>query len=357
MFRLDQVTAVRSIEQMETRMQKPVVQDTDSERAVLGSLMYAGQCGKDEQEAMALLSPDSFSEPQHVEIYRAIESLIAKGLPCDESAVASELTRAGALTVAGGRVYLEGMTAAVYTNANICYHARNVRDYANRRAVRAVCMAAYNAAGDPAVALVQAIAAATHGLQNASAGGASKVYSPLRKHIVDAIAKIEAARTREDGVTGLPTGFDILDEMTGGLQPGQFVVVAARPSMGKTAFACDVLRYAAIHAKVNAAFASLEMQGVQVATRLLGASGGICSVAMSNGRMSSNELSRLGEAIGMLSEGDRIHIADMTPIATGDLSAATRALHARHGLGLLVVDYLQLLQGDNQSERNRERQP
>ncbi|MBI3872790.1 MAG: replicative DNA helicase [candidate division Zixibacteria bacterium] len=325
-------------------------QALDVEMAVLGAMMRDTDAVG---VVIEILRPADFYKPAHRKIYTAIEALFERSEPVDLATVAGALDRAGELERCGGRGALIDIADSVFTAANAASHARIVQEKAVLRrlitASQRISDSCYTAPGDVSDLLDEAEGQIFAISESRAQQDFVKIDS-LLPHTFD---QIEKYREAGGGITGLPTGFDELDTLTAGLHKSDLVVLAGRPSMGKTALALNMVEHLAIEKKVPCGIFSLEMSKEQVAERMLCSYGHINAHHMRTGRLRPAEYSNLGIAVGPLSDAP-IFIDDSAAIGVLELRAKARRLKAQHKIGLVVVDYLQMMHGPRNAENRQQ---
>jgi replicative DNA helicase len=314
----------------------------DAERAVLGAVLLDADALI---RAGEQLDDSMFYREGHRRIFRAALSLTQRGNVVDTLTLADELERRGELQESGGREYLSFLVDAVPTVANVEYHARIVREKAIlRRLIETSTEIVSEAfeARQPATDLLDLAESRIFQLgQTRDRAG----FARLKELLWPAMEKLEALAQRESAVTGVPSGFNDLDQMLSGFQPADLVIVAARPSMGKTAFTLNIAQHAAITSKKSVAFFSLEMSKESLVQRLLASEALIDAQALrKGGRALEEAMPRLAQATGILSHAP-IYIDDTPGIGLLEMRSKARRLKAEHNLELIIVDYLQLMTG------------
>lgn len=326
-------------------------QDVEAERSVIGAMLLdRGALG----DAIELLTPDDFYRPAHASIFECITNLFERNEPVDEVTLSAELTRTGLLEGAGGRAAIASLASSVPTAANAAFYARIVREKAmGRRLIQAatsIAAAGYEAVSDVDVLLDHAEAK----IFEITSAREHRGFVALKEVVKDAFKRIEKLYERKDPITGIASGFADLDKLTSGLQPGELIIVAGRPSMGKTAFALNVAQNAAIRHNVPAAVFSLEMSKEQLVMRMLCAEARIDGHRMRGGFLKDSDWPKLAKAAGSLAEAP-MYIDDTGSLSLLEMRAKARRLQADKGLGLIVVDYLQLMRG-RATQEGRERE-
>ncbi|MFL6024400.1 MAG: replicative DNA helicase [Marmoricola sp.] len=321
-------------------------QDVDAEQSVLGSMLISKDAIAD---VLEVAKAHDFYRPAHETIFNAIIDLYSRSEPADPVTVSAELQRRGELVKIGGAPYLHTLSASVPIAANAGYYADIVREKAIlRRLVDAgtkIAQLGYAGEGqvDDTVDRAQAeIYAIT---ENRS----SEDYAPLSAIMEGTLDEIEAISNRDGSLTGVPTGFTDLDELTNGLQAGQMVIVAARPAMGKSTLGLDICRAASIHNNMTSVIFSLEMTRSEITMRLLSAEGKIPLNHIRNGPMSDDDWAKLARKMGEVSSAP-MFIDDSPNMTMMEIRAKARRLKQRHDLKLIVIDYLQLMSSGRKVE-------
>ncbi|MFI0596603.1 replicative DNA helicase [Streptomyces griseus] len=326
-------------------------QDIPAEQSVLGSMASWDQAAIDCQD---ILKPEDYYRPAHATIHQAIVDLRAKGEPCDPVQLGAYLRRQGDLDRVGGAPYLHTLVQAVDSPANGSFHAEIVREKAIlRRLTEAgmkITQSGYAGEGeidDLVAAAAAEIAAVVEGT------GKDDDFLLPRDTMEGTLDKVDAAKN-STGVTGLATGFSDLDRVTSGLQPGQMVVVAGRPGMGKSTLALDMARHSAVKQNTPAAFISLEMSVDELNMRLLSAEAKVALHHLRSGNTTEEDWTRMARYLPQITEAP-LYITESAN-TLGAIQAKCRRLKSRvPDLGLIVIDYLQLVTvGGRQESRERE---
>jgi len=324
--------------------------DLLSEQSTLGGMLLSKDAVADVVET---LRGSDFYVPKHEVIFEAILSLYSHGEPTDVIAVTDELMKAGDLQRAGGVDYLHSLTSIVPTAANAGYYAGIVQERALlRRLVDAgtrIVQMGYDGEGE-AVELVNQAQAEVYAVTGQEQ---SEDYVPLEVAIGAAVEEIELAKGRDGQMTGVPTGFADLDNLTNGLHAGQMIVVAARPAMGKSTLALDFARAAAIKSNKAAVFFSLEMGRSEIAMRLLSAEGEIFLQKLRKGDLDSRDWTKLAATRGRINEAP-LYIDDSPNMTLVEIRAKCRRLKQRVGLSMVIIDYLQLLTSGKRVESRQQ---
>jgi replicative DNA helicase len=324
-------------------------QAVDLEESVLGCcLLY-----KDALLAVVdILKPESFYKDAHQIIYEAIQQLYSRFEPVDVLTVISELRKAGKLEQIGGPYYLTQITKII-SAANIEYNARIIQQmFINRELIRIsheISLAAY----DPATDCFENLEQAETSLMAIGQAGTKKDFTHISKAIRSTITEIETIQQGE--FSGIPSGFTDLDRLTCGWQKGNLIIIAARPGMGKTALAMKMARNAAVDFKKPMAIFSLEMSEMELTKRLLSGESDLKHNIFKNGNLRIDEWDQLNFSIKGLIEAP-IYIDDTPAMSLFDLRAKSRRMRQRYGVEMILVDYLQLMKGDQKKNGNREQE-
>ncbi|KXS31429.1 MAG: Replicative DNA helicase [Candidatus Gallionella acididurans] len=317
----------------------------EAEQSVLGGLLLeAGALDK----ITDLVLADDFYRNEHRLIYRQIIRLSEQAKPVDVITVAEALEIAGELDKVGGLPYLGGLAQNVPSAANIRRYGEIVRERSIMRKLAEVgsdiASSAYNPTGRDAAQLLDEAESKVFEIAEAGSKGKQGFIGmpPLLSQVVERIETLYA-RDNPSDITGTATGFTDLDRMTSGLQPGDLVIVAGRPSMGKTAFSINIAENVAMDSKLPVAIFSMEMGANQLVMRMLGSVGKLNQHDLRTGRLQDDDWGRLTHALGRLNDAP-IYIDESAALSALDLRARSRRLHRQNnGLGLIVVDYLQLM--------------
>jgi len=317
----------------------------EAEQAVLGGLLIDPVAW---DQVADVVRQEDFYRPDHQLIFGAIAAVSGEGKPCDAVTVAGYLERNGQLEKAGGLAYLSSIARDTPTAANVRAYAQIVRERSlMRQLIQAgtqIASAVYNNDGTSARDLVDRAEQRVFEIAEGSFRGREGARA-VRDLLPAVIDQIDEWHTNPDKLRGLPTGFTEFDKITGGLRGGDLVIIAGRPSMGKTTLAVNMAEYAAVHPGTRASVAlfSMEMPSEQVITRMLASVGGVPLSSLRSGRISDDDWVRITGATSQLSEA-KIFIDETPALNPTELRARARRVKREHGLHLIVVDYLQLMQ-------------
>ena len=324
--------------------------DVAAEQCVLGGMLLSKDAISD---VIEVIRPSDHYRPAHQLVHEAILDLYARGEPADAITVSNELTRRGELTRIGGAPYLHTLIASVPTAANAGYYARIVRERAIlRRLVEAgtrIVQFGYAGDGD-ADDLVDRAQAEVYAVTDRRI---AEDYHPLSEIMPAALEEIEAIGAHGGGISGVPTGFADLDSLTNGLHPGQMVVVAARPAVGKSALALDFARSATIRHGLPTVVFSLEMGRNEITMRLLSAEARVPMHVMRTGQMSDDDWGRLAKRMSEVADAP-LFIDDSPNMSLMEIRAKCRRLKQRHDLKLVIIDYLQLMSSPKRVESRQQ---
>ncbi|MDN3023735.1 replicative DNA helicase [Streptomyces sp. S.PB5] len=325
-------------------------QDLDAEQSVLGGMLLSKDAIADVVE---ILKGHDFYKPAHETIFQAILDVYAKGEPADPITIAAELTKRGEINKVGGASYLHTLVQTVPTAANAEYYAEIVHERAVlRRLVEAgtrITQMGY-AADDDVDEIVNRAQAEIYAVTEQRT---SEDYLPLGDIMEGALDEIEAIGSRTGEMTGVPTGFTDLDSLTNGLHPGQMIVIAARPAMGKSTLALDFARAASIKNNLPSVIFSLEMGRNEIAMRLLSAEARVALHHMRSGTMTDEDWTRLARRMPEVSAAP-LYIDDSPNLSMMEIRAKCRRLKQRNDIKLVIIDYLQLMQSGKRSESRQQ---
>jgi replicative DNA helicase len=324
--------------------------DIAAEQSVLGAMLLSKDAIADVVE---VLREGDFYRPSHQVIYATVLDLYGRGEPADAVTVAADLTRTGDIGRVGGAPYLHTLVSMVPTAANAGYYGRIVREQAIlRRLVEAgtrIVSMGYAGTGDVDMMVDRAQAE----VYDVTDRRTSEDYAPLSDLMGDALNEIEAISNRGGEMVGVPTGFTELDKLTNGLHPGQLIIIAARPAIGKSTLGVDIARAASIKHGLASVIFSLEMSRNEIVMRLLSAEAQVPLHHMRSGTMSDADWSKLAAKMGTVSEAP-LFIDDSPNMTLMEIRAKCRRLKQRHDLRLVIVDYLQLMTSGKRVESRQQ---
>ncbi|WP_098470056.1 replicative DNA helicase [Serinibacter salmoneus] len=325
--------------------------DVAAEQSVLGGMMLSKDAIADVVE---VIRGNDFYRPAHEMVFDAVVDLYGRGQPTDVIAVADELGKRGEIGRVGGHGYLHTLISSVPTAANAGYYAGIVRERAVlRKLVEAgtrIAQLGYATDGGDVDDLVNSAQSEIYAVTERRT---SEDYKPLKDIIVGAMDEIQAAVSRDGEFVGVPTGFSEMDRLTNGLHPGQMIVVAARPAMGKSTMALDVVRSASIHHNMTSAVFSLEMSANEIVMRMLAAEAQVPLQRLRQGPMEDRDWNKLAGTVSAISEAP-LFIDDSPNMSLMEIRAKCRRLKQRHDLKLVVIDYLQLMSSGKRVESRQQ---
>jgi replicative DNA helicase len=321
--------------------------DLEAEKAVLSALLIDNDAI---HSVYTEVVPEDFYHPAHRQLYLSMLALQDTNQPVDLHTLADYLNSQKTLDAIGGPIFLAEIADYEATAANVVHHARIVRDKSVKRSLIAVATEIAESGYDQTDAADHLLDSAESKIFEIGQQKARTAFRSLHDEVDDALDYIEKLVQRSGELTGVPTGFRGFDELTGGLQPGELVVIAARPSMGKTALALNIARNAAIEHRKKVAIFSLEMTKRALAIRLLASEASFDFSGVRKGFGRPEDLKKLTKAGGKLADAD-IWIDDSGLITILEIKAKCRRLASERGLDLVIVDYLQLAHGDNRNQR------
>jgi len=322
----------------------------EAEKSVLGAILIHNDAFN---HAAELIDSRDFFRDAHRRIFDKMVALSERNDAIDLVTLSEELRRSGELEEIGGPAYITSLADGVPRTANVEHYARIVKEKATLRSLihsaNRILADAYQAEEDADIILDGAEKAIFEIAEDRIREG----FVPLRDLVQSSFATIEKLQQHKGLVTGVPTGFVDLDEMTSGLQPSDLVLVAARPSMGKTSFVLNIAQHIGTQTDMTVGFFSLEMSKEQLFMRMLTSEARIDAHRFRSGYLNEKDYGRLSHALGTLAEA-RVFIDDSASIGVLEMRAKARRLQAEHGLHLLIIDYIQLMQGRGRFESRQQ---
>jgi replicative DNA helicase len=322
----------------------------EAEASVLGSLML-------DRNAIVrvadFLRPEDFYLDSHAQVYRAVLNLYDRADPIDLLTIAAELETMRVLERIGGQAFLAELQSGVPTAANVEYYGHLVEEGATKRKLIGAGGRITALGFDESTPAAQALDTAESVIFNIAEGRITQDFVALKDILKTTWDQIEQIHKDQSVISGVPSGFNDLDAKTGGFQKSDLIIIAARPGIGKTSITLNIAQHAAIQYKIPVAIFSLEMSEQQLVTRLLCSEASVDSYRLRTGLLKDAEWPRIAQAMGALSEA-QIYIDDSPNVSVMEMRTKTRRLKSANNLGLVVVDYLQLMQGRNQENRVQE---
>ncbi len=327
-------------------------QAIDLEEAVLGAMMLE----KDAVSAVIdILSPDVFYKEANKKIMEAIKNLFAKSEPIDILTVTNELKSTGFLEMVGGPYYITMLTSRIASTANVEYHARIILQKHIQRELIRISSVIIKDAFEDTTDVFDLLDRAESSLFSVSESNLRRSFEDMPSLVKQAIQDIESARDADEHLRGVPSGYVDIDRITSGWQRSDLIILAARPSMGKTAFALNMARNIAVDFDKPIAFFSLEMSAVQLVTRLISSETELKSDKLKRGDLAGYEWQQLTDKVSNLVNA-KIFIDDTPALTIFELRAKCRRLKQQHDIQMIFIDYLQLMSGGGDNKGNREQE-
>jgi len=328
-------------------------QNLEAEKAVLGAILLDNQAL---YKALEVISPDEFYLPKHRRIFEAMITLLTEqNQVVDLVTLSDHLQHAGALEAVGGSAYLTDLAQAVATAASVTYHAKLIHETGINRILINVSTEIVTRGYEGTNRVDELLDYAERNIFGIAERRLKRSFSPMGAVVTDTVEHINKLYEQKEKITGIPTGFSDLNDKTAGLQPSDLIVVAGRPSTGKTSLALGMALHAALHSSrpSKVAIFSLEMSKEQLCMRLLSAEGRVDMHRIRTGQLQREDWPNLTRAASKLSES-KIYIDDTPGITALEMRAKIRRQKAETGLDLVVVDYLQLMSGSDNSENRQQ---
>ena len=326
--------------------------DEDAEQAVLGSMLTDNDAV---MAAVEVLKEDAFYREDNKIIYQAILNLYSKSEPIDIITLKDELESMGKFEQVGGFEYLASLPDKVPTTANVQKYIKIVEEKSVLRNLIKTANEIIELGYNPTEDVEDIMDGAEKKIFDIMQSKNTKSYTPIKDVLVESFTNLEKLYNQKQHVTGVPTQFYDLDDKTAGLHGSEFILVAARPAMGKTAFALNIATNAALRANVPVAIFSLEMSKDQLVNRMLCSEAMVDSNKVRTGKLDEEDWTKLAEAIGPLSEAG-VYIDDTPGISVMEIRTKCRKLKMEKNIGLVVIDYLQLISGSNKRNGSREQE-
>ena len=326
-------------------------QNLEAEQSILGGILLENSSIN---SALEILSKDDFYNEAHRKIFSIVIELSDKNEPVDLITLSNALKDRSMLDSVGGTSYLASLVDNVPSAANVVNYAKIVKEKAILRGLIGSATEIINSCYETGSDVDEVLDKAEHSIFEISENKVRPSFYPIRDIVKDSFRAIEDLYARKELITGVPTGFDKIDDLTCGLQKSDLIIVAGRPSMGKTAFALNIAQFAALEGQTPVAIFSLEMSKEQLAFRLLASEAKVDSQRLRKGFLGETDWPKLTTAAGRLSEAP-LYIDDTPAITVLEMKAKSRRLAADAGLGLIVVDYIQLMRAGGYRD-NREQE-
>lgn len=325
-------------------------QNIDAEQSVLGAILLDREAI---YKAMKVLRPEDFYRESHKLIYETMLLLNESGSPVDLITVSEQLRQQGELEKAGGVAFIASLAEVVPTAANVEYYARIVEEKSLLRTLIHVTTRIAGMGYEEGEEPEKLIAEAERMIMELGSRKVATAFHAIKDILLDTFTHLEFLYNNKGGVTGVPTSFDDMDRICCGLQPSDFIILAGRPSMGKTALGLNIGYNAALRHNVPTAVFSLEMSKEQLVQRILCAEAKVDQHRLRTGTLEEEDWHNLHETAGKLARAP-VYIDDTAAITVRQVRAKARQLQSEKGLGLIVIDYLQLMQGSRRSENRQQ---
>jgi len=325
-------------------------QNVEAEQSVLGGILIENGAI---HKVMETLTPEDFYREAHRRIYDTLIDLSERDEPADLITLTNELRKKDLLDAVGGASYVTSLIDSVVTAANIEYYAKIIKEKSILRKLIETATTIVTQSFEDRSDVESLLDQAEQAIFQISDNRVRPSFYPIRDIVKDSFKTIERLFEKKELVTGVPSGFKELDQRTAGFQPADLIIVAGRPSMGKTAFCLNVAQYAAIEKKIPVAVFSLEMSKEQLVIRMLCSEAQVEGTRLRTGYLTESDWPRLTLAAGNLSDAP-IYIDDSAALSVLELRAKARRLNAEYGLGMIIIDYLQLMKGRSRVESRQQ---
>ena len=325
-------------------------QNIEAEQSVLGASLLDKEVLSTITE---IIDVSDFYREDHKEIFEAIMDLYERGEPIDLITVSEQLKIRGSIDAVGGLEYLTNLVNAVPTTANAKHYAKIVEEKSILRRLIKTSSEIINMGYDETEEVEYILDRAEKGIFDISQKRNSQGFVQIKDVLIETFDRLEELYNNKGNVTGIPTGFVDLDHKTAGLHNSDLVLIAARPAMGKTSFVLNIAQYAAIHSQVPVAIFSLEMSKEQLVNRMLCCEAMVDAQKMRTGQLEDSDWQKIAKALGPISDAP-IYIDDTPGVTSAEIRAKCRRLKLEKDLGLVIIDYLQLMQGRGRSESRQQ---
>ena len=338
------------MDELDVSSHKLPPQHIEAEQSILGGILIENDAIN---KVLEILAPEDFYRESHRKIYHALINLTARDEPSDLITLTNELRKIDQLDSVGGASYLTSLIDSVPTAANIEYYAKIVKEKSILRQLIQTSTEIITQSYEDRADVESFLDEAERSIFQISENRVKPSYYPIRDIVKQSFKTIERLYEKKELVTGVPSGFKELDRMTAGFQSADLIIVAGRPSMGKTAFCLNVAQYAAIEKRIPVAVFSLEMSKEQLVIRMLCSEARVEGTRLRTGFLNESDWPRLTLAAGNLSDA-AIFIDDTAALSVLELRAKARRLKADQGLGMVIIDYLQLMRGRTRAESRQQ---
>lgn len=325
-------------------------QNLDAEQAVLGAILLDNAALN---KAVELITDEDFYRGAHRGVYQAMVELLERNEVVDQVTLTEFLKTKGQLDSVGGAAYVAELVQAVPSASNIRYHCKIVREKALLRGLIRTATEIVTRGYEETGQTDNLLEYAEREIFRLTQGKLGRSFIQINQIIKESVDLVDQLYNRKERITGVPTGFQVLDDLTAGFQPSDLIIIAGRPSMGKTSLALGIAEHAAIQANLKVGIFSLEMSKAQLVLRMLSSQARLDSHALRTGQLTEKDWQPLCYAAARLEEAP-IFIDDSGNLTVQQMRGKARRLKAEHGLDLLIIDYLQLMQGRNDSESRQQ---
>jgi len=325
-------------------------QNLEAEQSVLGAILLDNAALN---RSMEILSEEDFYRTANQIVYRSMMGLSERNQPVDQITLTDYLRGTGELEQVGGASYIAELVQMVPSAANIRYHCQIVRDKSLLRGLVRTATEVVMRGYEGTTQTDELLEFAEREIFRLAQGHLGRTFAPVRNILQESIEIVDRLYSRQEKITGVPSGFTKLDNLLAGLQPSDLIIVAGRPSMGKTSLALGMAEYAALHASAVVGIFSMEMSRAQLVLRMLSSQAHLDSHAVRTGQLKGADWERLTGAASQLQDA-KIFIDDSGNLTVQQMRGKARRLKAEHGLDLLIVDYLQLMEGRSTSESRQQ---
>ncbi len=325
-------------------------QDVDAENSLLSAILIDPDAIIKVADS---INPESFYDPSNKIVYEAIETLYEKRQPIDAITLTNQLKKMKKLQEIGGAAHLAELSSVLSTAANVVEYAKVVTDAAIKRRLISIAGEMSEKAFDPSIEAADVMDLAEQHVFAISQDSGSQSFSPIKDTLVESFERLDELQKNGGDIRGVPTGFLDVDRMLAGMQRSNLLILAARPGMGKTAFALNIAHHAAVTAKNRVGIFSLEMSREELVDRLLVSQADIDAWRLKTGRLDQQDFLKISDAMGVLADAG-IYIDDTPGLSIFEMRTRARRLMTEHHINLLVVDYLQLAHGRTKDNRVQE---
>ena len=341
---------MKSMSEIDVSQPRLPPQNLEAEQSVLGAILLDNTAMA---KAMEIIISEDFYRTAHRKVYQGMLELSDRGEVIDHITLTECLKARSELEAVGGAAYLAELVQVVASAANVRYHCKIVRENALLRGLIHTSTEVITRGYEGTTAVDELLDFAERSVFSISQGKLDRSFTPVNQIIKESLDVVDRLSKRKERVTGVPTGYYDLDDITAGLQASDLIVIAGRPSMGKTSLALGMAQHAALHAGAVVGIFSLEMSKPQLVLRMLSSEARVDSHALRTGRLQKEDWWRLAEAAGRLEQAP-IFIDDSGALTVQQMRGKARRLKAEKGLELLIVDYLQLMQGRSDAESRQQ---